>query len=319
MELYQIRYFLALCDTLNFARAAERCGVCQPSLTRAIQKMEHELGGLLIRRERRLTHLTELGRLVHPMLEEVVSHAELTKAAAQRFLTAPNRPMKLGVMASIGPRRLAHFLARFGAEHLGAELALVEARADSLHEMLLGGKLEVAIAAHSAVASERLRQHRLYRERLVVVFPLGHRFERLDAVRLGELKNENFLFRTHCDLRDALLDSCRAQGFVPKIVHRSEQDDWVQLMVAAGRGVTVLPEYAHIGLQTLARPLIEPELAREVVLVTVAGRPHDRWVHLLLRAARSYKWDEGTAAVDGRPPLPPPLTKSPEILLGMSQ
>ena len=65
MELYQIRYFLALCETLNFARAAERCNVSQPSLTRAVQKLEQELGGLLIRRERRRTHLTELGELVH--------------------------------------------------------------------------------------------------------------------------------------------------------------------------------------------------------------------------------------------------------------
>src|SRR5215470_402130 len=71
MELYQIRYFLALCETLNFARAAERCNVSQPSLTRAMQKLEQELGGLLVHRERRRTHLTELGELVRPMLEEV--------------------------------------------------------------------------------------------------------------------------------------------------------------------------------------------------------------------------------------------------------
>ena len=78
VELYQIRYFLTLCETLNFARAAERCNVSQPSLTRAVQKLEQELGGLLIRRERRLTHLTELGELVRPMLEEVLSHSVRT-------------------------------------------------------------------------------------------------------------------------------------------------------------------------------------------------------------------------------------------------
>jgi len=73
VELYQIRYFLALCETLNFARAAERCNVSQPSLTRAVQKLEQELGGLLIRRERRRTHLAEPGELVQPMLKEVLS------------------------------------------------------------------------------------------------------------------------------------------------------------------------------------------------------------------------------------------------------
>jgi DNA-binding transcriptional LysR family regulator len=71
MEMHQIRYFLAVCETLNFTRAAEQCNVTQPALTRAIQKLEEELGGLLFRRERHLTHLTDLGRLVRPQLEQV--------------------------------------------------------------------------------------------------------------------------------------------------------------------------------------------------------------------------------------------------------
>ena len=111
MELYQIRYFVALCEALNFARAAEQCGVSSPSLTRAVQKLEHELGGPLIRRERRLTHLTDLGRLVRPMLEEVLAHAESTKTAAHRFLDVEEKPLRLGIMPSVGPCRLAPFVA----------------------------------------------------------------------------------------------------------------------------------------------------------------------------------------------------------------
>ena len=71
MELHEIRYFLALSKTLNFTKAAEICNVSQPALTRAIQKMEDELGGLLFSRERNNTHLTELGRLLEPHLTEV--------------------------------------------------------------------------------------------------------------------------------------------------------------------------------------------------------------------------------------------------------
>jgi len=62
MELHQIRYFLAVCDTLNFTRAAERCHVSQPSLTRAVKLLEDELGGALFRRERRLNVLIYLNR-----------------------------------------------------------------------------------------------------------------------------------------------------------------------------------------------------------------------------------------------------------------
>ena len=56
MEMHQVRYFLAVCETLNFTRAAENCNVSQPALTRAVHKLEEELGGLLLRRENNLTH-----------------------------------------------------------------------------------------------------------------------------------------------------------------------------------------------------------------------------------------------------------------------
>src|SRR6516164_11400089 len=87
MELHQIRYFVALCETLNFARAAEQCNVSQPSLTRAVQKLEQELGGSLIHRERRNTRLTALGELVRPMLKKAVVHSGRVKGAAEQNLS----------------------------------------------------------------------------------------------------------------------------------------------------------------------------------------------------------------------------------------
>ena len=147
MELYQIRYFVALCETLNFARAAERCTVSQPSLTRAVQKLEQELGGLLIRRARRLTHLTELGKLVRPMLEEVLSHTERTKTAANWHLSGKKAVLRLGIMPSIGPVRLAPFLVRFAAECVGVELTLVEAPIPRLNDLLLRSNLDVSDAS----------------------------------------------------------------------------------------------------------------------------------------------------------------------------
>ena len=84
MELHEIRYFLALSKTLNFTKAAEVCNVSQPALTRAIQKMEDELGGLLFSRERNNTHLTELGRLLEPHLTEVLARTQQAKETAAR-------------------------------------------------------------------------------------------------------------------------------------------------------------------------------------------------------------------------------------------
>jgi DNA-binding transcriptional LysR family regulator len=291
VELYQIQYFLVLCETLNFARAAERCRVSSPSLTRAVQKLERELGGVLVRRERRLTHLTELGRLVRPMLEEVLTHADSTKAAAHRFTTAEAKLVRLGVMRSVGPLRLAPFLAHMSAQHPEIELVMVEGDAAKLESLLLGGSVDVALATRLGLVNGRLRHQRLYGERVVVVFPTDHRFKQQQAVRLVDLKGERLLLRTHCEKRTLLLESCRKLSFEPRIVYRSEREDWVQMMVAAGCGVSVMPENLHLRQGTLARPLIEPAWERDVSLVTVAGRPYPASVRHLVRGIRAYRWD----------------------------
>ncbi|TKB90243.1 MAG: LysR family transcriptional regulator [Mesorhizobium sp.] len=69
VEISQVRYFLAVARELNFTRAAEQCNVTQPALSRAIKLLEEEFGGTLFHRERRFTHLTELGRMVETYLE----------------------------------------------------------------------------------------------------------------------------------------------------------------------------------------------------------------------------------------------------------
>jgi LysR family hydrogen peroxide-inducible transcriptional activator len=68
MTPQQVRYFFALCDEQNFTRAAKRCGIAQPSLTRAIKQLEAELGGRLFVRSRRTSRLSGLGMAVRPHL-----------------------------------------------------------------------------------------------------------------------------------------------------------------------------------------------------------------------------------------------------------
>ena len=71
MNMNQVRYFLVLCEEGNFTRAAERCGVTQPSLTKAIKNLESKLGGKLFDRSKIETQLTELGKLVRPPLQRI--------------------------------------------------------------------------------------------------------------------------------------------------------------------------------------------------------------------------------------------------------
>jgi LysR family hydrogen peroxide-inducible transcriptional activator len=81
--MHQIRYFPAVCKTLNFTRAAEHCNVTQPALTRAPQNLKEELGGLLFRRKRHLPTSPPSGRLIQPQLEHSWKKTEAGKTTAR--------------------------------------------------------------------------------------------------------------------------------------------------------------------------------------------------------------------------------------------
>jgi DNA-binding transcriptional LysR family regulator len=88
MQMHQIRYFLALCEELNFTRAAKRSGISQPSLTNAISALERELGGPLFQRKPTIA-LTTLGRTMQPYLRRIAEAADHAHEAAQAFIRVP--------------------------------------------------------------------------------------------------------------------------------------------------------------------------------------------------------------------------------------
>src|SRR5215813_4134452 len=88
MKIRQVAYFLALCEEHSFTRAARRCGVAQPSLTRAIQLLEQEIGGRLFERSNSSVRLTELGALVHPEFIRIGQATENIKGTAAGFLAS---------------------------------------------------------------------------------------------------------------------------------------------------------------------------------------------------------------------------------------
>ncbi len=293
MQLNDIRYFIALSETLNFTRAAETCNVSQPALTRAIHKMEEELGGLLFSRERNNTHLTALGRLIEPHLHEIVSRTGHVEKLATRFIRLEHAAISVGVMCTIGPMLFASFLGRFRADHPGVELTLLEGVPDQLCAMLLEGAIDLAIMADPRGFAPELRAVPIYDERFVVACSAGHRFAREDSVPLASLDGESYLLRINCECRDVLNEICRSQNV--RLIHsyRSEREDWILTMVAAGLGICFLPEYSATVPGVIGCPVVLPGVSREVCLVTVVGRRHAPPVAAFAHAVQRYSWATG--------------------------
>ena len=197
--MHQIRYFLAVCETLNFTRAAEACNVSQPSLTRAIKGLEDELGGPLFRRERNNTHLTGLGEMMRPHLTQVLIETDAAKERAKSFAKLDDVELKLGMMCTIGPRRFVPFLQAFRERHPKVNLIVKDGSSGELQERLAQGELDVAVYGQPEEIDERFHARRLYDERFVVGVGPGHPFEKQNAVRCADLHQQAYVNRVQCE------------------------------------------------------------------------------------------------------------------------
>jgi len=290
MEMQQVRYFVALADTLNFTRAAEKCNVSQPALTRAIQQLEHELGGPLFHRERGNTHLSELGRMMLPYLAGVDEQCKAAKEQAKAVKKLERVTLTIGTMCTIGPQLVSELLIRFQAAHPDVEVQVVDAGAPQMIEMLEKGELEVAIVGVPGELPDSLHQLPVFKERFVIVLPQNHRLVAHDEVRAIELDKEPYVSRSNCEVFSPVRKELNSRGIYLRQVFSSPRDDWVQGMIQAGLGLGFFPEFSVTYPDLVVRPLVDPTFYRTVYLATVRGRPHSPAVGAFVQEARRFPW-----------------------------
>ena len=299
MEMHQVRYFLSVAEELHFSRAAKRCNVTQPALSRAIQQLELELGGKLIHRERHLTHLTDLGQMVRPHLEMVYRAAVTAKDLSKDVSQLRRVPLKLGIMSTISPNEIVELIATLKTRYEGLELRLCDAGLRELRDHLLAGDLEAIIyALPGEEPDERTHVMPLFRERMVIAVNRDHRLANDRGYPVTELNGESYIHRTNCEFAGYADQVLQEKGVTCTPTYWSERDDWTMAMVAAGLGFAFMPANAVTHPDVVALPMVEPEFSRVVNLVTVRGRPYSPGVGALVREAMRKKWfgDKALAA-----------------------
>ncbi|WP_300063052.1 LysR family transcriptional regulator [uncultured Roseobacter sp.] len=289
MELHQIKYFMAMSRELNFTRAAERCGITQPAMTRAIHKLEKDLGGPLFRREGRLTHLTELGRIVRPRFEDILALTEIAQEEALDFAKLQKTKLDLGCMCTIAPTCLISLIEVFTTNAPQLNLIIHDGPGREVASKLLNGEIDAAITALPTIPDE-FSAHELFQERYVVAFPKNHRFREMHAVPVAELSGEQYLSRINCEY----LDVFHAAGFEGGIDtddrFETEHESWVQAMVVAGLGCAIMPEGLAQNPEMHTRPLVDPQVCRTISIVTRRGRKHAPATDFFVRLCKKNQW-----------------------------
>jgi DNA-binding transcriptional LysR family regulator len=295
VELHQIRYFLALARSLNFTRAAQVCNVTQPALTKAVQKLELELGGVLIHRERQLTQLTDLGKLVLPMLERAFVAAESVHTLAIEFQRKEIAPLKIALAPCVSAGLFEAPLAEIARFMPGLQVELVEAEPERLNDLLLDGTVNAAVGSDEAgELPVRIDHWTLVEEHYRVLVPRDSSLATMAEVSIDLLKDETWLERADCDAFNQIWRGLFPPDYEPHIGHRGRHLGHLQHMVAAGLGLMLWPEHApHLpGLVT--RPFREGSApTRNLQLLVVAGRRYSPALEALVKIARLHDWRAG--------------------------
>lgn len=290
MELYQVRYVLAAVETLNFTRAAERCNISQPALTKAVKSLEQELRAPIFTREGKRIRLSDFGRSILPTLRQMQEQAERAKAIAEDYRLLEKVPVRLGVLGTIGSVRVARYLAAFQSSFQGVEVEVAEASLPELLNRLDDGGLDVAIANPCDGVPAGFHVHPLYSEKYVAVLPPGHPLAERNMVRLKDLSGQPYVDRLSCEMREMFAAACQDQEVDLYARFRSAREDWVQAMVLARIGIAVMPEYSVTIPDLLQRPIVEPAIGRTIALVSVPGRPFSQAASAMVRTAQSFRW-----------------------------
>jgi len=252
MTLTELRYIVAVAREKHFGRAAEACFVSQPTLSVAIKKLEEELDVKLFERGTSEVSVTPLGEEIVRQAQSVIEQAASIKEIAKRGKDPISGPLRLGIIYTIGPYLLPDLVKQAIDRVPQMPLIIQENFTAKLLEMLRTGDLDAAIMAEP-FPDTGLAVAPLYDEPFMAAVPKNHPLAKRKSITAEELKNETMLLlgTGHC-FRDHVLEVCpeyarfasstATDGEGIRKSFEGSSLETIKYMVAAGMGVTVVPQ-----------------------------------------------------------------------------
>ena len=247
MELRHLRYFVAVAEHGHITRAAESLGIQQPPLSQQIKALEKELGVQLLRRKPRGVELTDAGAAFLERAKAILSEVDRAFASTRRTARGEEGRVVVGFTSSAPfhpfvPRVIRMF--REASPHVS--LVLEEGGSSGLVQGLHNEVVDAAFIRSPVADVVGLLVQPLLEERMLVALPTGHAFAHGGApLRLTELANETFILYKRPGapgLYDSIITACRGAGFSPRVGQEAPRIVSTLNLVAAGLGVSIVPE-----------------------------------------------------------------------------
>lgn len=242
MDIRHVSYLMEVAKQMNITKAAESLHLTQPTLSKIIRSVEDELGITLFDRSNKQMRLTDMGSVAIEHFQSILLavrnlHTSIDDIAQSKFGT-----ITIGLPPVIGSVFFPRVISPYQNLHPNVAFNMVEEGAMKIESLLLDGSLDVGVVV-GPVNAEAFHSVPFLRQQLALVVHEEHPLAQRDSVSIAELRDEPFiLFTNGFAVRRHVMRECRNAGFEPRIVHASSQWDLMAEMVAARRGVSILPD-----------------------------------------------------------------------------
>ncbi|WP_240796682.1 LysR family transcriptional regulator [Streptomyces sp. RFCAC02] len=269
----RLAQFAAVARREHITGAARDLGVPQSTVSRAMTRLEADLGVELLARHGRTVSLTRAGRDLARAVERALADLERAAEAVRTDADPAAGRVAFGFLHTMGPETVPALLRDFRKDYPRVRFSLVQSYGEDMIDRMRSGELDLCLT--SPVPDEPdLVTRRLDEQRLHLVVPADHRLAGRRRVRLAEAAEEPFVtLETGYGLRRLTEALCERAGFRPRIAFEGEEPDTLRGLVAAGLGVALLPP------PTVPRPEVRelavtaPRAAREIGVAWPIGRP----------------------------------------------
>lgn len=287
-----MEYIVAVYRFRHFAKAAEQCGVTQPTLSAMIQKMEKELGVKIFERSSQQVSPTPVGKLVVEQAWKVLARANKIKDIVAEEQHSLKGTFRIGILPTIAPYLLPRFFTKLEKKHPEIDFHVIEMKTADIKKALNRGELEAAIAVRLDEL-DVYNQTSMYYEQFIAYVAEGDPLFAKSNIKTSDLGNE-FLWlldEGHC-FRDQLVKFCNLKSAnESKSKYSLGSIETFMRMVESGQGVTFIPELALSQLsdsqKKLVRPFALPIPVRDVVLLTTKNFVRHSIANLIVESVKS--------------------------------
>lgn len=276
MELRQLRYFVEVAEREHISEAAEHLHVAQSAISRQIANLEDELGTPLFERIGRNVKLTPIGKI---FLEHSITALKAIDFAAKQveeYLDPAKGTIKIGFPTSLASYVLPTVISAFKKEYPDLQFQLRQGSYKFLIDAVKNRELNLAFLGPLPPKDETIQPTILFTENIAALLPANHPLAKEESIMLADLRNDQFVFFPEgFILNKVAMDACRAAGFLPNVISEGEDLDALKGLVAAGIGVSLLPEstlYDSAARFTIKVPIKSPTIPRTVGIISPINR-----------------------------------------------